>query len=247
MDLHPFFHDELLKLIPSKYVICFDEAFNEISKKGQMDIVIRCWESSMDKVCSQYLSSPFMGHSTTEDIMNNILEASSEIKLCNLVQVSMDGPNVNWAFLEQLSSNLHDEYGTKMLFLGSCSLHVINGSLTIGHKATNWKVQVQLKSFFKHFKDSPARRADYIDFTGCNQFPKKFCSVRWVENVEVCERALEVFKHIKQYISKVKKLPNTFTVKTVREACADPLVEAKIAFFLFRSFWTRAIFAEISN
>ena len=59
-----------------------------------------------------------------------------------------------------------------MLFLGSCGLHVINGSLTTGHKAANWKVQVQLKSFFKLFKDSPARRADYIDFTGCNQFPK---------------------------------------------------------------------------
>ena len=128
-----------------------------------------------------------------------------------------------------------------MLLMVLCN--VING-----HKAANWKVQVQLKSFFKLFKDSPARRADYIDFTGCNQFPKKFCSVRWVENVEVCERALEVFKHIKLYISKAKKkLPNKFTVKTVKEACADPLVEAKIAFFLFRSFCSRAIFAEISN
>ena len=82
-----------------------------------------------------------MGHSTAEDIMNNFLEASSEMKLCNFVQVSMDDPNVNWSFLEQLSSDLHDEYGTTMLFLGSCGLHVINGSLTTGHKAANWKVR----------------------------------------------------------------------------------------------------------
>ena len=68
-----FFHDELLKLISSKYVVCFDEAFNEISKKGQMDIVIRFWDSSMNKVCSRYLSSSFMGHSTAEDIMNNFM------------------------------------------------------------------------------------------------------------------------------------------------------------------------------
>ena len=54
-----------------------------------------------------------------------------------------------------------------------------------------------------------------------------------VENVEVCERALEVFKHIKQYIFKPKKITNTFTVKTVKEACAGPLAEAKIAFFCF--------------
>ena len=118
-----------------------------------------------------------------------------------------------------------------MLFLGSCGLHIINDSLTTGQKAANWKVQVQLKSFFKLCKDSPARQADYIDFIGCNQFPKKFCSVRCVENVEVCKRVLEVFKHIKQYVSIVKKLPNTFTVKTVEEACANPLAEAKITFF----------------
>ena len=130
----------------------------------------------------------------------------------------MDGPNVNWSFLEQLSSDLHDEYATAMLFLGSCGLHVINGSLTTSDKAANWKVQVQLKSFFKLLKDSPARRTDYIDFKRCNQFLKKFCSVKWIENAEVCERALEVFKHIKLYISKAKKLPNTFTVKTVKEA-----------------------------
>ena len=148
--LAPFFHDELLKLISLKYVICFDEAFNEISKKGQMDIVIRFWDSSMNKVCSRYLSLSFMGHSTAEH-MNNFLEALSEIKLCNLVQISMNSPNVNWCFLEQLSSDLHDEYGTTMLFLGSCGLHVSNGSLTTGHKAASWKVQVQLKSFFKLF------------------------------------------------------------------------------------------------
>ena len=83
-----------------------------------------------------------MGHSTAEDIMNNFLEVSSEMKLCNLVQVSMDDPKINWSSLEQLSSDLHDEYGTTMLFLGSCGLHVINGSLTTGHKAANRKVQV---------------------------------------------------------------------------------------------------------
>ena len=199
-------------------MLCFDEAFNEICKKGQMDIVIRFWDSSMNKVCSQYLPLFFMGHSTAEDIMNSFLEALSEMKLCNLGQVSVDGSNVNWSFLEQLSSDLHDEYGTTMLFLGSCGVHVVSGCLTTGHKAANWKVQVQLKSFLKFFKDSPARWADYIDFTGCNQFPKKF-SVRWVENVEVCKRVLEVFKDIKQYISKVNKLPNAFTVKTERSMC----------------------------
>ena len=33
--LAPFFHEALPKLIPSKYVICFNEAFNEFLKKDK--------------------------------------------------------------------------------------------------------------------------------------------------------------------------------------------------------------------
>ena len=94
--LAPYLHDELMKLIDSPYVLCFDEAFNEISKKGQMDLVIRFWDSSVNQVTSRYLSSSFMGHSTAQDISEHFLEASNELKLCNLMQISMDGPNVNW-------------------------------------------------------------------------------------------------------------------------------------------------------
>ena len=100
--LASYFHDELLKLIPTKCYM-FRWNFNEMPIsifKAFNDIVIRFWDSSMSKVCSQYLPSSFMGHSTAEDIMNNFLEASSEMKLCSLVQVSLDGPSVNWSFLE---------------------------------------------------------------------------------------------------------------------------------------------------
>lgn len=36
---------------------------------------------------------------------------------------------------------------------------------------------------------------------------------------------------MKKYISIAKKLPATFTVKTVKEVCSDELMPAKIAFF----------------
>ena len=50
------------------------------------------------------------------------------------------------------------------------------------------------------FKDSPARRADYIALTGCHKFAKKFCQVRWVENVDIALRVLEIFYHVKKII-----------------------------------------------
>ena len=64
----------------SKFVICFDEAFNEIKKDY------------------------FVGHSTAEDIMENFFEASSKMEMMNHLQVLMDGPSVNWSFLEKLES-----------------------------------------------------------------------------------------------------------------------------------------------
>ena len=56
-----------------------------------------------------------MGDSTSEEIVENLLEASSKMKMCHLLQVSMDGPNVNWPFLK--SSNHHDEFNMTVLGL----------------------------------------------------------------------------------------------------------------------------------
>ena len=68
---------------------------------------------------------------------------------------------------------------------GSCGLHVIHGAFQAGHKASKWNVNAYLRSLYVSFKDSPARRADYIHITGSHVLSKKFCQVRWVENVEV--------------------------------------------------------------
>ena len=83
----------------------FDQAFND-----------RYFNNVTHQVLSRYLSSSFMGHSTAEGIMENFLEASSEMKMPNLLQLSMDGPSVNWFFLEKQTSNHHDEFNMTMLF-----------------------------------------------------------------------------------------------------------------------------------
>ena len=112
----------------------------------------------------------------------------------------MDGPNANRSFLEKLTSNHHDEFHMNILFLGSCSLRVIDGAFKTGHATVKWKVQLLLRSFPKIFKVSPVRRADYTDWTGRELSLKKFCSVRRVENIDVCLRALAVLRNVKKYM-----------------------------------------------
>ena len=41
-------------------------------------------------------------------------------------------------------------------------------------------------------KESPTRREDYTEITGSSLFPLKFCVHRWVENVLVVQRAIEI-------------------------------------------------------
>jgi len=83
------------------------------------------------------------------------------------------------------------------------------------------------------FKDSPARRADFTAITGSTCFAKKFCAVRWVENVDVASRALEVLPHVKKYMAdKSKTLPKTTTCRNIQSACSDAFISVKTQFFI---------------
>ena len=204
--LAPYFKENLDQDIQkcSGYVACFDEALNKISQRGQMDIVIRYWSEDANQVATRYFYSVFLEHATAHDLQVKFTEGLSGLSLTKLVQVSMDGPNVNWKFFEAMQDSV-DAADPQLLELGSCGLHVIHGAFQIGHKAAGWSVNEMLRSMYGLFKDSPARRADYISQTGKKVFPKKFCQVRWLANVDVATRAIEVFPlpHVKKNMWKV--------------------------------------------
>ena len=58
-----------------------------------MNLFIKYFSNVTHQVTPRYLSSSFMGHSTAEAIMEN-LEALSEMKMANLLQVSVFGPRL---------------------------------------------------------------------------------------------------------------------------------------------------------
>ena len=53
---------------------------------------------------SRYMQSIFMGHGRAQDILEHFLVGDLELK--RVTQVSMDGPNVNWASHKQLQSKI---------------------------------------------------------------------------------------------------------------------------------------------
>ena len=229
--LAPYFHNQLLRDVvkSQKIVVCFDEAFNRVSQRGQMDIIVRFWNDDIHCVSSRYFSSAFMGFSSAKHILATFREALTEVPLTKILQISMDGPSVNWKFIELLRADV--DFNSQLIDMGSCGLHTIHGAFQTGHKASEWEVNAYLRALYNLFKDSPARRAAYTEITGSKVFPLKFCQIRWVENVNCAERALAVLPNVKQYVENKPKLPTSVTSTTVKLLCGDKLAAAKIAFF----------------
>ena len=53
--LAPYFKEQLVSQLKKcdEIVVCFDEAFNVISKRGQMDIVVRYWDDKTNQVSTR--------------------------------------------------------------------------------------------------------------------------------------------------------------------------------------------------
>lgn len=235
--LSPYFLSLLVKRANSQnaIVLMFDEAFNSCTQSKQMDVYIRLWSSDM-RVTSRYLGSTFMGHGTATDILEHFKTCTEKLNFKNVFQISMDGPNVNWAFHEKLQQHIKEEFDCQIMNIGSCGLHVMHGAFKHGCTASEWQIDSFLKSIYTLFHETPARREDFEKKTASVIFPKKYCQHRWLENVPVVERALEFLPNLKKYVEAVKKkeLPKPETVSFARivEALKDPLLEAKLHSFL---------------
>ena len=80
--------------------------------------------------------------------------------MSKMIQVSIDGPIVNWKFLKELVSYRCECQLSQLINIGSCGHHVINGAFHTGAEATSWDIKGTLKGTFQILHGSPARRED---------------------------------------------------------------------------------------
>ena len=103
-----------------------------------------------------------------------------------MIQLSMDGPNVNLKCLQKVKDS-RDELGhSKLIDFGSCNLHTVHESFKTSAEASGWSFKQLLKSCHQILKDSPARRDDFINITGCSKFPLSFCATRSAMGYSSC-------------------------------------------------------------
>jgi hypothetical protein len=82
--------------------------------------------------------SLFAGHATANDMLKHFTTGvlESGLKPVDMVQISMDGPNVNWKFYDMVKDKLVNDYDTKLMNVGSCGLHTIHNRRSRSHRYT---------------------------------------------------------------------------------------------------------------
>ena len=153
-----------------EYVVLFDESLNHDLQAKQMDVHVRLWDAG--RVSTRYFTSTFLGHACADTLHGKLSDACSEVGKRGILQLSMDGPNVNWKVFNLLQREVEAETGHSLLNLGLCGLHIMHNAFSAGVLETEWNLDSVLNSLYWLFKDSPAWREDFSKLATSSVFPK---------------------------------------------------------------------------
>lgn len=246
--LAPYFKEQLLRLLNDMrfFSVSFDESLNKVTQHSQMDLHVRFWQNDYNDAASEppvktaYFDSQFLLSCKATDLLQSFLAALKDVPVAKVLQVGMDGPNVNLAFFKLLNAHVENSNDGRIIQCGSCSLHRVHGALKNGMKATGWDIEELLRSLHYLFKDSPARRNDFIGATGTHVFPLKFCACRWLENIPVVQRAVDIWPDLCTYVEAALQTKSMKThingnrhFELLQSSARSPLQTAKFQFFLF--------------
>ena len=124
--------------------VSYDKALNKVAQKTQMDIHVIFQDPETGFIVTNYLTSEFLESTKSEDLLQHFqhgLGLNNIIDPAKIINVAMDGPNVNWKMLRLLKQELGlIPECPKLVDFGSCALHVVNGAFKYGHQAAKWEV-----------------------------------------------------------------------------------------------------------
>ena len=149
----------------------------------------------------------------------------------------MDGPNTNWALLEKFIAAWDENDKPKLAEIGSCSWHIVSGSLNAGVNASDWNVNEVMRAMWKILSDSPARRDIYLKSSISGKLPQRFCATGWVENEDTAQKTIlvwpDIIALIKHFLALCpsKKPKNNKSFDKLVQSVNDKLMIIKLTFF----------------
>ena len=125
--LPPYFKNRLLEILNEKKFIVtfFNESFSKVKRKGQMDVLVRFWNTAENRVSTRYVNSVFMGKVTAPNVLKTFEGTRERLNKNKFIQVSSDDPNVKLKFLELLAEKRKDDGLNELISISTSSLHIV--------------------------------------------------------------------------------------------------------------------------
>lgn len=201
-----------LKGVP--FTFSFDETGTSQGKK-QYDCYIKYKSYMSRKIVVRYLDSEFVGHCTADHLLGIFNSKIKEFEIAKelMLQIEMDGPNVNKLFLNNLNIELlkHDK---TLIEFGTCVLHPV---ATCFKNALN-KFTLDFDEFVidvhSFFKFSACRKEDFklaSLITDIETFQMmRHVSSRWLSLKKVLQRILDQWDNLIEYFLNMLPKMNNF-------------------------------------
>ena len=94
----------------------------------------------------KYLGSRFLGHSMNFDLFDQVTNAVNELNPNSILQISMDGPSLNFKFLQKVQDNRKANEQPLLVDTGGCGLHTIYGAFKASVQSNDWMLKEILNS-----------------------------------------------------------------------------------------------------
>lgn len=133
-----------------------------------------------------------MGHALANDLLTNFIDMIIVVGNNNKIQIFMDGSSTNWKFFKILQKDCIEKEQHELIFIRSCSLHIIDSAFKTGAESTRWNIKAIFKGVFTILYDTSANRK-YIAITGEGRFSLSLCATWWVEDTFVGEQLTEIW------------------------------------------------------
>ena len=230
----------------SPFCFKFDET-TTLQVKKQYDGYVQYWSKEQNLVVSMYCGSLFVGHCFSKDLLDHFSKFGEEMQWEPdlLLQLGMDGPNVNLKFEKDLLDKIVEEYGVSFLTTGTCSLHKTHNGFRQGILEFGFDIETFVNDTNFFLKLSAARRQDYKlmeIFTEIeSKYMLKHVSSRWLSIKRPLLRALEQWENQNEYFLKFlpkqsnfdKNIKNSARYKRIVEFLKHPTSKASLCFLAF--------------
>ena len=143
----PYMKDIVMEdMKKEQYCFHFDETTTSQIKK-QYDGYITYFSKQFNQITCSYVGSLFVGRCPAKALLDHFYHFIEELKLDldNLLNLGMDGPNVNKLFATELMEELEHDNSTSFIYNGGCTLHTVHNGF--GKGMVSMKERIDLDQF----------------------------------------------------------------------------------------------------